>query len=215
MFVLAFILAIGDSITYGGSSEPHGSGFVEILQEHHEILNVGCPGSNAAVWRPAAGKTPCFGRGDIDYWDKLIIPTDKAIIMLGTNDAAIGMPTWIYLVSLIQIANGLIDIGTPDVILMTPPPNPKFQDRLDSYVAGIPALCAEIDGLRCGPDVYNLLDLETDFASGNVHPNRYGHAKIASALHGYIVSPEPVTGPLVILGLAWLCIWARARSKRV
>lgn len=208
------VLAIGDSITWGIVSGSGGLGYVDLLADalgvRYEVTTAACAGSIAPVWRPAADPATCFGQFDgelVDYWDVLIdpaLPADIATIMLGTNDAQVGAPRWIYLGSLIQIIDELLALGVGEVILMTPPPHPSGFPLLASYSDGIPDLCETIDGLTCGPDVYRLLDPVADFAAGNGHPNATGHAKIASALGAYIVSPEPSTASLVLLGLVVL-----------
>jgi lysophospholipase L1-like esterase len=138
--------------------------------------------------------------------------------MLGTNDATIGEPVWIYLGSLTQIVLGLFDLGVGEVVLMTPPPHPStntdIQDLIAGYVAGIigatTGLCASISGVRCGPNVFELLDPALDFAPSNVHPNATGHAKIAGALFDTLVAiPEPSTASLLALGLVGIAVCRR------
>lgn len=210
-------LAIGDSITLGISSSPVGPGYAQIL----ELENLGCGGANANGWRPEAGLSVCLARDDnepLDYWDDLILPAlpaDQATILLGTNDAVIGLPPLWYEGSLRQLIAGLVLVGVSDVVLMTPPPNfggdEEVQAMLNVYVGIIRQLCAEKPAVTCGPELHTLLGPE-DFAPGNVHPNATGHAKIADALFGYVV-PEPSTASLLALGLAGIAVVGRRRAN--
>ncbi len=212
------VLAIGDSITWGWVSAPTGPGYVDLLASElgadYEVTNIGCGGSTTAMWLPSAGAITCGGRfynRRVDYWARLVdraTPADLATIMLGTVDAARGILPWVYGDNLQQIIAGLFDRGVGEIVLMTQPtrPNADAATRalLDAYAAAVGGLCATLPGVRCGPDVYRLLDPVADFALGDIHPNRTGHVKIASALGGYIVNPEPSTGALVLLGLVVL-----------
>ena len=38
------------------------------------------------------------------------------------------------------------------------------------------------------PDLYELLDIATDFAPGDVHPNANGHEKIEAALYPFVIA---------------------------
>ena len=230
------VLTIGDSITLGVVSVPTGPAYVDSLAEllgpDYDVVNIGCGGANAFNWRPAAGNASCLGRNmniPLDYFDDLVdpnTPAEIATIMLGTNDASIGLPFGIYNASLIQITQGLFDRDIEKVVLMTPPPHPSTdpstQNLIASYVTGIldsdTGLCATIDNVLCGPNVFELLDSSSDFAPSDVHPNEMGHAKIASALFDVIVAiPEPstsllqMTALLTVLGLA---SYRRGRGMR-
>jgi lysophospholipase L1-like esterase len=219
--------AIGDSITFGISSEPRGPGYVSLLSdtlgEDFEVTNLGCSGSIAGNWRPDAIPAVCGGDNGgepLDYWDDRVLPAmpaDVVTIMLGTNDAQRGIEAWLYRAFLVRIIDGLQAEGVSDILLMTPPPHPSedpnVQILLTGYVSVIThptlGLCTTFDGVRCGPDVYHLLDSNTDFAAGDGHPNAMGHQKIADSLAGFIV-PEPSSGCLLAGGLLVLAIGRRA-----
>jgi lysophospholipase L1-like esterase len=186
------VLFIGDSITFGISSAPTGNGFADRLRG----INIGCGGAPTAVWRPEAGEVACLGRFEnepIDYWQTLVVPNapraEVAVVMLGTNDALLGLPSQFYWYSIGRIVEGLQALGMAEVLLLPPPPafgvSPEVQARLAglAFLAG--RLCEELEGVTCGPDVFNLLGPE-DFAPGDVHPNRHGHRKIANALRSFL-----------------------------
>ena len=71
------IVALGDSITQGASSEPDGSpGWVELLP--YDVHNVARGGTSSLDW----GSGPYF-----DAFALPALPADLVLVMLGTNDA--------------------------------------------------------------------------------------------------------------------------------
>ena len=150
-------------------------------------------GAGAYSWAPSASPALCLGVRDdlVDFWDVLVAPKRTpaiATVRLGTNDVSIGYPALSFRSNLEDPLQGLVDLGIGDVLLMTPPPrlDPGLQIDTAAYAKEISnptrALCVTLVEIRCGPDLFNLLDPETDFYNGNVHPNATGHAKIAAAL---------------------------------
>ena len=82
------VVTIGDSITYGISSWPHGPGYVEVLDgllgAGYDVRNIACNGSGVAGWQEPLLAWPCLGRYDdepIDYWDVLIYPNLPADVV--------------------------------------------------------------------------------------------------------------------------------------
>jgi len=206
------LLLIGDSITFGGVSGPPGPPFAELLAgalgPGYAVVNAGCAGSVALHWVPGeANPTVCPGRGaePIALFEALVRPHARAgvaAVLLGTNDAALGSPVLAYRRDLGALAQGLLAIGIPRVLLLTPPPSgspdPAVQERIEHYRSAIAhpqlGLCRVLAGVGCGPDLAALLDRARDFAPGDAHPNAGGHERIARALAEAIRAlPAPPT----------------------
>jgi lysophospholipase L1-like esterase len=212
---------LGDSITAGYVSDPIGPAFATLLAGSlgagFEVVNIGCPGASSLDWSPVVGDSLCpplpaqlpnlyAARAATS------LPADLVVVVLGTNDAiGLGEPEPLtaqtYHDAIDELVGGLLADGAGLVMLATPPPNfssPPAQVLLAAYAAGIQGLCsAQGDDVLCGPDLLSLLEAG-DFASGDVHPNATGHAKIAAALHESIVAvPEPTSALLLGVGL-WL-----------
>jgi lysophospholipase L1-like esterase len=218
------VVLLGDSITNGSLSAPLGPSYeallVDSLGAGFQISNIACGGSSSLDWTRSRGDAICGSSFVLPnlYEGRALqeLPAELVTILLGTNDA-IGFfePAPIepsaYRSAIEELVLDLQDDGAGRILLMTPPPNPAFSHLaglLGAYRDEILALCAAPgDAVLCGPDVFTLLTPE-DFASGNSHPNAYGHAKIAAALHDAILAavPEPGAGALFASGLAALAL---------
>jgi lysophospholipase L1-like esterase len=145
-------------------------------------------------------------------------------VLLGTNDA-LGYfeleptPPEIYRTAIGELAANLLADGAGRVLLLTPTPlfeYPDLEALLQGYREAIFELCgAPGDALLCGPDAWALLGRD-DFAAGDVHPNAFGHAKLAAALHDAVLEavPEPGSALLLASGLAALAARHRGRTSR-
>lgn len=199
----ARVLLVGDSITAGNVSEPKGPPYPELLAaslgKEIAIEVAACSGSTAWDWRPSADPMSCAGEWTAPnpYVALAIpgLPADAAVVLLGTNDSA---GAWAaqrtaddYEAALREIVTGLLADGADRVVLMTPPPvyhRLKRYVRLQDLRLRVQAICDDVSGVICGPDLYRLLVRE-DFEPGNVHPNAAGHAKIARALGETLGAP--------------------------
>ena len=209
-------LLLGDSITFGTSSAPMGPGYADLLGSllagTHEIVNTGVSGTSTYSWAPS---TPCEPCTETSLFAQLVspeMPADVVTILLGTNDAFAYLPDKTppddYESFMREIIDELFVEGVGVVVLLTAPrsfPTPPIvSELLADYRTRILTICGDSEGVRCGPDLFTLLDA-TDFAPETVHPNRFGHEKIALAMRDTLISmPEPQTGTLVALGLALL-----------
>jgi lysophospholipase L1-like esterase len=210
-------LLVGDSITFGVVSAPEGPSWAELvafeLAGSHDVVNVAQSGTSAVYWAPS---TPCPGicsEADNLFDDRATpeLPADVATLLLGTNDAVglfldepTGTDDWEGYMR--EVLDGLFDGGVAAVLLMSSPDanlSPDAAARIGSYRERVDAICGDVAGVVCGPDLATLLDPTLDFAPGDVHPNASGHAKIADAVVASLREiPEPATGSLLLLGLA-------------
>jgi lysophospholipase L1-like esterase len=216
------VVLLGDSITAGYVSAPVGPAFATLLAGSlgagFEVVNIGCPGASSLDWSPGVGDSLCppLPAQLPNLYAALAatsLPADLVVVLLGTNDAiGLGEPEPLgaqtYHDAIDELVGGLLGDGAGRVMLATPPPNfasPPAQLLLAAYAGEIVGLCgAPGDAVLCGPDLLSLLEVG-DFASGDVHPNAAGHAKIAAALHESIVAvPEPASALLLGLGLSLL-----------
>ena len=142
-------------------------------------------------------------------------------VLLGTNDALsffLDQPTPVedYESLMREIVDAIFAGGASDVILMTAPRgnvSPVAAGFLAGYRERIGLICQDTFGVVCGPDLHDLLG-PLDFSDGDIHPNAGGHAKIAMALTGSVLSiPEPGTGLLFGLGLGTLSIRFPRRAR--
>ena len=156
-------VTIGDSITWGFVSQPVGPAYPEMIPG--EVVNLAAFGSSTPNWIP----------GGL-YAERLAVvaPGDTVSIMLGTNDASVGLPVASYQTNLAALLT-LLPNGV-DVILLEPTPN-FVNAQAESMLAGYR------DALRTlGPDVVAMPLLPEHFATGDLHPNGAGHALIAALL---------------------------------
>jgi lysophospholipase L1-like esterase len=190
------VLLVGDSITAGVVSEPKGPSYAQrlgaLLGDGYAVTNIGVNGTTSEDWT-----TPPF-----DAEIESNMPARIASLLVGSNDA-VGflesrrIPPEEYGAIILRLAERLAGLGAERVILMTPPPihYPKATEFLIAYRDRILSLCWAKEWLVCGPDLYELLDRDTDFEEDNVHPNAGGHGKIAEALARTILSlPDPEEG---------------------
>lgn len=191
------IVLIGDSITAGLVSEPKGPSYAELLRERlgpeFEIVNLGCGGASSLDWTRSRGEGMCGGRPALPNLYVALarpaLPADLVTVLLGTNDAhGIKEKRWVsaedYGGALREIATDLLADGAERVALLGPPLDPARTSamlRVVRYGEVLSALCEELPGVVCGPDVRFVLNVE-HFEPGNIHPNGPGHAKIADAL---------------------------------
>ncbi len=198
------VLVIGDSFTAGvvsGRDAPH---YVEILGRllgsGFEVVQLGCSGSTVLDWtRPETVFELCWAGGAYDLLALPATPADIATILLGTNDTMGYMeggcsepPTACpvspeqYGKSMNELIDRLISDGVRRVIAIKPPRSSalavEMVERLRGYAAVLDGLCAAREEVTCGPDLFDLLDPDLDFADGNIHPDASGHRKIARAL---------------------------------
>ena len=188
-------LLIGNSITAGVISGGGERSYVDVLTDElgpeFEILEAGCSGSSILDWlRPPADPLPCPIAGAYEIRAIQHLPVEVAVIELGGNDAVgffeIGpTPIDIFRESVDALIARLFNDQVKKVVLFTPPPNPGRNDsvnlRLQEYGNAIKTFCNSTT-IICGPDLFTLLDPETDFEGKNVHPNEGGHYKMGMAL---------------------------------
>jgi len=223
------VLLIGDSITWGMVSGEPGPPYAEVLAEllgpGYEVIDAGCGGATSLDWTLSQPDVICGGVGVLEgglYEERArpYLPVDIATVLLGTNDAVgffepVPIEVPVYAAAMNEIVWNLLADRARWVILMTAPDHdwadPAAVARLAGYRDEIRALCASHPRVVCGPDLYELLDLELDFAPGDVHPNATGHARIASELARTITTGPPAwrcgLGPelaLLLPALAWV-----------
>ena len=58
----------------------------------------------------------------------------------------------------------------------------QAMERFRGYGGAIDAICTARKEVHCGPNLFELLDVDEDFFEGNIHPNASGHRKIGEAL---------------------------------
>ncbi len=204
MIALALsVVLIGDSISFGYSSEPFGPPFAVLLP--YEVVNLAIPGATFREWG--------LSDSDINLYPTVPphLPADVATILLGTNDSRRKTPTPIeppeYAERMAEMVDNLLEDGARRVVVMSAPRNfattdPAIHNRLQAYREVTLDLCEPPgDRIECGPDVWQLLGPE-HFAPNNVHPTGEGHAIIAEELA--IVIPEASAPIAALLVLAFL-----------
>ncbi|MEN8184194.1 MAG: SGNH/GDSL hydrolase family protein [Myxococcota bacterium] len=194
------VLLIGDSITQGMVSGDGGLPYAEVLAEllgpDYDVINAGCGGASSLDWTLSQPDVICGGVGILEpglfeAHAEPHLPSDLAVVLLGTNDASgffepipVEVPS--YAAAMNEIVWNLLVAPTRHVILMTAPDHdwedPDRVARLAGYRDEILALCDSHPRIACGPDLHQLLDLGVHFAPGDVHPNADGHATIATEL---------------------------------
>lgn len=198
------VLLIGDSITFGTMSGNGGASYADSLAvclgEKFKVVNAGCGGASSLDWTLTFPGTICGGVGILPdglFSTRVLpnLPSRMAVVMLGTNDAIgylepqpVAVET--YRLALNEIISNLQDRHVKSVVLMTPPDHawsdPAARNRLVGYRDQVLKACSRMRRVFCGPDVFELLDLESDFDGNSIHPNAAGHQKIAGALCQWI-----------------------------
>ena len=231
------VLLIGDSHSTTGdqfvSGDEEGLSFADQLEldlnATHEVIAIACPGASMLDWTLETPGYFCppfeeiLPEGLFTTFAEPELPADIVTILLGTNDS-IGWfePAPVtgeaYAEALDRLLATLRLGGAETIVLMTPPDQP-FNDgdreRLLDYRDTIFDRCTHSEELVCGPDLFTLLDLETDFASDNLHPNAAGHLKIATALGETILQiPEPPALSLSMVTLTSLALLGMGRRQR-
>ncbi len=203
------VLLIGDSITYGVVADEAGPPFAVSLAQRlgagYRVTNLGCGGTRSFDWMPGAEPVSC-GDAPASLFGGVVVPnlpTDLAVILLGTNDAhgyhaPFPTPVEWYRASLSALVTGLLDAGSGQVMLMTPPPAPPFAlmkehwifRNLKAYRQEVLEICGKARDVICGPDLFRLLESRRDFDRENFHPRAAGHDEIARALFESITARE-------------------------
>jgi lysophospholipase L1-like esterase len=203
------VLLIGDSITYGVVGDDAGPSYAVSLEKRlgaaYRVTNLGCGGTRSFDWVPGADPVNC-GDGKASLFGEVVVPklpTDLAVVLLGTNDAhgyhaPFPTPVEWYRASLTALVTGLLEGGSGQVMLMTPPPAPPFAltqqhwifRNLKAYRREVLEICDKTRGVICGPDLFRLLESHRDFDRENFHPRSAGHDRIASALFESITHSE-------------------------
>lgn len=201
------VLAIGDSHTAGWVSGRAGPSFIEILRKtlgpKFEIVNLGCNGSSVLDWTvPEIYIKACSIAGAYDLLAASQTPADIATVLLGTNDAVgffqghcgtalnpetkCPLSAVFYKERMTLLINRLVADGVPRIILLKPPKikavAAEATDRLRAYGVAIEEICTAQSHVTCGPDLFELLNVNRHFARGAIHANAAGHRKIAKAL---------------------------------
>ena len=213
------LLLAGDSITFGIVSDPQGPAFAEILPDlfagEFDVVNAGLSGLSSVYLNPNVSCDVLCGSDT--FFDDLIapeLPAEVATLMLGVNDALSFFlpeptPPSDYEANMREIVDSIFDGGVSHIVLMSPPIPADIAHLADDYLIpyrdAVWSICKGTVGVLCGPDLQVLLDPDLDFAPGDVHPNAFGHEKIAYAVFEKVRAiPEPATGLLVLLGLLGL-----------
>jgi len=193
------VVLVGDSITRGsvrGGGASFAERLAELLGRRYEVVNAGCSGSSSIDWTLSRPSRQCGGEGRVEqslFEAKLApaLPAPLVVLMLGTNDAlAFHEPAPVaaedYERALREILRESLDRGAAEIILLTPPPNPRSNPELHARLAGyrerVQTICHDTDRVHCGPDIFTLLDAGQHFNGVNAHPNASGHREIAEAL---------------------------------
>jgi lysophospholipase L1-like esterase len=225
------VVLIGDSITAGQMSMPVGPSYASLLAASlgsgFQVSNIGCGGTSSLDWtlsQPGAICGPMLvGPNLYEGLARPLMPASFVSVLLGTNDALgffepAPVPPERYRDAIAELTSNLLADGAGHVLLMTPPPNfvHPLMDTLGAYRGHILELCGTPDdAVLCGPDVFSLLG-PLDFGL-DIHPNAFGHQKIADALEDAILAaiPEPGSAPLLALGLALAARGRRAARRRL
>jgi lysophospholipase L1-like esterase len=221
---------IGDSNTSTDTRTSQGLGYVNWLNVatgfHYRFFNGGCYGATTRDWwLPASTHPPVsFCYGDSYNSPRLFdiralpyLPSSFAVIMLGSNDAVGALednPTSVaeYGNNLEAMALEVIHLGTPLVILMTPPTRLDCVlwalqgqqvgidciNRLLGYKDEVVRICNEHsgEGIVCGPDVQALTIASPQVYfnpqpwndNDATHITSAGHIIIANALKDVLIA---------------------------
>jgi lysophospholipase L1-like esterase len=212
------VVAIGDSITAGDSSQPSGPGWVDVLAAElgpdYSFANLGKGGFTSLDWTGLNSGPDYF-----EVFVESMLPVDIVMIMLGTNDAAsVGEPAPVstsqYREAIENLVGRSLAAGVDWVVLTAPPPawySNRGEGLIFHYQSIIAEICTTTAHVHCGPDLYGqLIRGLPDFAPFDVHPTGVGHVKIADAFAPTLRAiPEPETGLLFGGGLSVLAILRR------
>ncbi len=150
------------------------------------------------------GTTSGWWLSERDRWLPYIAPDRQWIILVGANDAGLGV-TYDYPASLSAIVEELVEAGQRVRIIHTPhvrpperPSDPSLSENLERSVAVVNAdldfereadlvLCARYSEVDCGPDLIRLLDRSEHFSDG-VHFSILGDQVVAEAVARSVLS---------------------------
>lgn len=190
--LFATIMLVGASNTYEaapGEGEVWGDLLAARLPQH-EIVNRGVPGATAWHW---ANWIVYFNL----HFDGLVV------IELGTNDSRIGTypgdpdltPATpdLFDTRMRFVIRQILERGAEWVVVMTPPPNglppgDPSHALLEGYAEKIAAICLDIEGVDCGPDLLHELDAEKHLTSDLIHYNQAGNVRVRKLLHGFLMT---------------------------
>lgn len=164
------IVTIGDSNTSGEVVLPE-ERWPRLLGEalRAEVRNVAVFGTQSKHWLPWGALWGAFVGPNIPA-------TDAVVIMLGTNDAFVGVPLQTYLFNMLALVDS---IDGPDVYLVTPPPGtPPL--RLLAYSLWLlrlrlPNVCGVL--VSAG-----AVSIPFDYIEDGRHLNAQGHRNLADAI---------------------------------
>lgn len=191
------VLLLGDSHALGLVKGGGPSLFLVLGQElgpAYEVRLSACPGSTVLDWtRPARGEARCSTAGAYESLARPHLPTDVAAVLLGTNDAAgFGeagpVSPEAYDRAMRALVDALLRDGVRHVILIPAPRSagpfagPARTPRLEGYREVLHAIADENPRVSRGPDLLELIELDTHLPRGGVHFNAAGHRLAAERL---------------------------------
>jgi lysophospholipase L1-like esterase len=190
--LFATIMLVGASNTFEaapGEGPVWGDQLATRLPQH-EVKKWGVPGATAWHWA-----------NWIIYFD---LKFDGLVVLeLGTNDSRIGTypgdpdlspatPDQ-FETRMRYIVGQMHDRGAEWVVLMTPPPNGLPLDDpshalMEQYSDRIVTICADVDGVDCGPDLLHKLDPELHLMGDLIHYNRRGNNEVRKLLQTFLMT---------------------------
>ncbi len=197
---------IGDSITHVTYSD---HGYVELVEQYYlsrfperriEFRNLGVDGHKASDFLNIYDLDPAL-RG-----------LDRAVIMLGTNEAILGLSTEEYIGNMAQLVERLKEdgLGGEDILILSPPicdedwamnPGWAYEDRVLEYMEELEGRAQEwgVGYLDFHTSMARLTEEIQEEDAGNsltrdsIHPNAMGHRLIAL----YLLQAQGLGGELL------------------